>query len=127
MDGGRNASTVRLVRKVAHVRIRVCPIAHYARKRKAKKTVVSSPQQPRAIIVGVHNLSPTVSSWAGANQAVGAPIAARQSPKAASIEAAKVLGLAEITLLRNEQKEKLKATRAGRRVLLPWERAYPLA
>ncbi len=32
-------------------------------------------------------------------------------------EAAKVLGLAEITLLRNEQKEKLKAARAGRRVL----------
>jgi hypothetical protein len=32
-------------------------------------------------------------------------------------EAAKVLGLAEITLLRNERKEKLKAARAGRRVL----------
>lgn len=32
-------------------------------------------------------------------------------------EAAIVLGLAQITLLRNEQSEKLKAARAGRRVL----------
>ncbi|HEY6400159.1 MAG TPA: sigma-54 factor interaction domain-containing protein, partial [Blastocatellia bacterium] len=42
MEGGRNASTACLVRKVAHVRIRVCQIAYYARKRKAKKTTVVS-------------------------------------------------------------------------------------